>query len=289
MKKYYIHKYKKIKSKFENYNVMTIEETILAIINTGACVSRFGDGEFKWIAFNHRKGETFQENSYELSKRLKEVLLSNQKNHIICISPAFQGLDYCEQASKEYWQMELARCGKEWIKWLDKRKTYFNANISRFYMSDINKKLAKSRFDLLKKIWENKEILIVEGEKSRLGIGNDLFDNALSIERILAPSQNAFNKYDKILEKVLIYGKDKLVLIALGPTATVLAYDLSKYGFQAIDIGHVDIEYEWFLKGVTEKVSIKGKSVNEVAEQEVEELDKIYLEKYYSQVLDRVK
>ena len=41
--------------------------------------------------------------------------------------------------------------------------------------------------------------------------------------------------------------KNKLILIALGPTATVLSYDLYKLGYHVIDIGHADIEYEWFL------------------------------------------
>ena len=45
------------------------------------------------------------------------------------------------------------------------------------------------------------------------------------------------------------YGENKLILIALGPTATVLAYDLAKAGYWALDIGHLDLEYEWFLKG----------------------------------------
>ena len=40
-----------------------------------------------------------------------------------------------------------------------------------------------------------------------------------------------------------------MILIALGPTATVLAYDLAKAGYWALDIGHLDLEYEWFLKG----------------------------------------
>ena len=41
---------------------------------------------------------------------------------------------------------------------------------------------------------------------------------------------------------------NKLVLTAIGPTATVLAYDLSNKGYQAIDIGNLDVEYEWFLR-----------------------------------------
>lgn len=58
--------------------------------------------------------------------------------------------------------------------------------------------------------------------------------------------------------------KSKLILIALGPTATVLAYDLSSYGYQTLDIGHIDVEYEWFLKKATEKQPVKNKYIGEV-------------------------
>ena len=42
-----------------------------------------------------------------------------------------------------------------------------------------------------------------------------------SIQRIICPSENAFDEYDEIFEKILEYGKNKLILLALGPTATV--------------------------------------------------------------------
>lgn len=58
--------------------------------------------------------------------------------------------------------------------------------------------------------------------------------------------------------------KDGLVLAALGMTATVLCYDLAKKGYQAIDIGHVDVEYSWFLMGAKNKCPVPGKAVNEV-------------------------
>ena len=42
-------------------------------------------------------------------------------------------------------------------------------------------------------------------------------------------------------------------LLPLGPAATVLAYDLFKAGYQAIDVGHVDVEYEWWRMGAHKK------------------------------------
>ena len=49
----------------------------------------------------------------------------------------------------------------------------------------------------------------------------------------------------------------------MGPTATVLAYDLTKYGYQAVDIGHTDIEYELYLRNATKIIPIPYKYVNE--------------------------
>ena len=51
--------------------------------------------------------------------------------------------------------------------------------------------------------------------------------------------------------------------MALGPTATALAYDLSRFNIQALDLGHFDIEYEWFLAKADKKIPVKNKHVNE--------------------------
>lgn len=141
-------------------------------------------------------------------------------------------------------------------------------------------------FDSLKKIWADKDILLIEGEKSRLGVGNDLFNNTKSIRRILAPNRNAFDYYDPIIHEVQKYPPNEyLILLALGPTATVLAYDLAQKGYQAIDIGHVDIEYEWFRMGATQKVPIKNKFVNEAGGGKG--IGDIHDEKYKSEIVCR--
>ena len=71
----------------------------------------------------------------------------------------------------------------------------------------------------------------MEGEKTRLGVGNDLFDNTHSIKRITCPNKNAFAYYELLLQEVKKYSKDHLILLAIGPTATILAADLALSGF----------------------------------------------------------
>lgn len=80
--------------------------------------------------------------------------------------------------------------------------------------------------------------------------------------------------------------KNKLYLIALGHTATVLAYDMARLGFWAIDIGHVDIEYEWMRMGAKEKKAVPDKYVNEVPNGRIQtELDDPV---YLSQIIGKI-
>ena len=90
--------------------------------------------------------------------------------------------------------------------------------------------------------------MFIEGIHTGMGVGNDLFDNCRSIERILGPAENAIDKYQQIIEETCKQSKNKLILIALGPTATVLAYELNRLGYQAVDIGHIDLIYEGFIR-----------------------------------------
>jgi glycosyltransferase family protein len=129
--------------------------------------------------------------------------------------------------------------------------------------------------------------LIIEGEKSRLGVGNDLFNNSKSIKRILCPAENAFNVYDKIIYQTKKIDKSILILLALGPTSTVLAYDLYKLGFQVIDVGHIDIEYEWFLRKAKKRMKIRNKYVNEV-KGNTYKIENITDKKYYKEIISRI-
>lgn len=143
------------------------------------------------------------------------------------------------------------------------KHVFGDTQISRPYIAYKSSNNAKRVFPLLKKIWDGKDIIIVEGNKTRLGVGNDLFDNVLSVKRILAPAENAFSCYQSIIQEVVQIHNNELILIALGPTATVLAYEFTNLNMRALDLGHIDIEYEWFFQGCREHDAISGKYTNE--------------------------
>ena len=85
----------------------------------------------------------------------------------------------------------------------------------------------------------------------------------------------------------LLHGRQSCDLLALGPVATVMAYDLAKSGRKAVDIGHLDLEYEWFLRGEGVRVPIPHKYVNEI--DGGENVEDIHDEKYKSEIKIKVK
>lgn len=260
---YYLNKFKDtlIKVTIQAPVIKTIDETIDEIITNKCSVSRYGSGEVE-IILGYNIG--FQSANLQLADKLKQILISTDPDIIICLPDIFHSLENCNGSAQSYWSRYLFSTRWTWYKLTSREKVYYNAFITRLYLDWKDKTKCEGWFNKLKQIWHERDVVIVEGYQSRLGLGNDLFDNAQSIVRIVAPPENAFSKYEEIFNAVIKQEKTKIILLALGPTATVLAYDLHKEGYQAVDIGHIDVEYEWFLRKATSKMKIPYKYVNEV-------------------------
>lgn len=254
--------------KTEKLNIMNSEETIEYIIRNKCSVSRYGEGEI-WGIIDSRNMIGFQKRDEKLAKELERVLCNNNKNLLICLPYALNNISGRTKHSRSFWFNWSQENNQHTKTYMLISKTaginyrFGDTQISRPYMAYQNKKRASRQFSELKKIWEGRDVLIVEGKYTRLGVGNDILANTKSIHRILCPAENAFDKYESILTEIKKNYDNQLILIALGPTATVLASDLADYGVQAIDLGHIDIEYEWFLAGAEKHDSVEGKYVNE--------------------------
>lgn len=265
--------------------IKNIEETILKVIEEKCSVARYGDGEFN-IMFGN--SIDFQQYNERLAQKMKNILQLEDEKFMVCLAGELYDKNLgIKKDAKIYWANFIRKHRWRLGKLLKKDKIYYHTSMTRFYLHFNNKEKSYYYAELLKKIWENRDIVFVEGEKSRLGVGNDFFDNAKSIKRILCPVNQAFEYYDKIIQSVEKHiEKETLVLIALGPTATAMAYDLYLKGYQAVDIGHVDIEYEWMKMGATEKVAVKNKFTNEA--EDGKDIGEFVDEKYLLQIVDRV-
>ncbi len=263
--------------------VLSIEQTLDKIIKENLSVIRFGDGEISLI---DGIDLAFQKYDKDLAEKLKTILRTNKKGLLICIPEMWGKMNNFNKETFLFSIHHLFKHGSVWKSLLSLNQIYGDTFITRPYIPFDDKSQSSHIFQKLKSIWEAKDVVLIEGEKSRLGVGNDLFNGVKSIKRILCPAENAFTKYDKILMEAGKIDKHKLILISLGPTAKVLAYDLFLTGYRVIDIGHIDMEYEMFLKKENKRVKVKYKYFNEINERNPEDCkDK----KYLSQIIAHIK
>lgn len=274
-------------NRWEKPKVLSLSETLQYIVDHKSSICRYGDGEFN-IALGTAIG--FQHLTSNMSERMTQVLLSDDENILIAIPDIFGDLSMYGDFARPWWAEYRLKELPKLQKLLKSGRTYFNACCTRF-TSDYKEDQADTLIPIYRNIWNKRDIYIVEGEQTRIGVGNDLLDNAANVYRILAPTKNAYDAYDHIIASVKQHAPvGALVIIALGPTATIMAYDLAKMGYQALDLGHFDIQYEYHLRGIHTKEAIPGKYVNEAstAGQTVDD-SAITDKRYKASIIDTIK
>lgn len=251
------------KGKYKQPIIRSGLEAINRIVNENKSLIRFGDGEFEIMAGKNRP--IFQRYSEELAKRLQDVIQSKDDRILIAIANNYGDLDiYTDEvadAIREYMTEEV-RMFHNSVLQTDKK--YYDAYMFKSYFPYKDKSGTPDRVAQIKRIWDKRNVVLIEGDKTRTGCGNDLLDNVQSIQRILCPTIDAFAVYDEILEEAVKVEKDRLILLTLGPTAKVLAYDLVQEGYQVVDIGQIDMDYEWYQAGKEIRVPIDNKYVSQL-------------------------
>lgn len=253
--------------------IRSAEEAVEEIVKGKKSLVRFGDGEFAAM-MGQTRAKFHTQTDEGMALRLKEVLQNQREDVVTAIADNYGNLDAYTVSSQREIRAYMSPEVREFhSKVLLPGKIYYNAYLSRPYAMYADKGTSgpAERFQSLRKLWEGKKCVFIEGEKTRMGVGNDLFSNAGSIQRILAPAVNAFRVYDWLLAEAEKCSKEVVFLLALGPTATVLAYDLAVRGYQALDIGHLDLEYEWYLLGAEGRARVPHKYNNEYPDGELVE------------------
>lgn len=239
--------------KKNHIRIHSVDETIDELLTTNKSMVRFGDGEIALIRGHSLK---LQKAEPEISEGLKPILAYSYDDLIVTIPEIFGDLNMYVKKSRDFWKDHLFFNRKIYRDYCNKDRIYYNTTISRFYCTLSDKTQSKGWIEKIKLIWKDKDIVVVEGERSHNGVGNDLFCHANSVERIIGPASDAYYAVDKIFEYCKKYPKDRLFLISLGVAAKFLTQKLFLEGYRVIDIGNLDMEYEWYLAGASEKTAI---------------------------------
>lgn len=229
-------------------NVLDGDQTIDVLCKTKKSLARFGDGEILIIS---GKDIPFQQYDEKLAKRMQEILLNNNSNLMVGINHWYFFPKYdptANELSRNFALFSMPQARKTLMGYLDLSRDYCDAGFTTIR----NKKNVENDkfFKKIRTIWNKRDIVLVGCREAHQKMQYDLFDNASKENWIYVPNINAFSEYDTILRNVKKYSKDTIVILMAGPTSKVLAYDLSKAGYRALDLGHVAKSYDYYMRNV---------------------------------------
>lgn len=234
--------------------VHSIDETIDVLLHTEKSMVRFGDGEIVMI----RGGDLMlQKASPKIAEGLAEILAYSFDDLIVTIPGIFETLSDHHRESRQFWRDHLLFNRKTYETYCNPDRVYYSTFVSRCYYYAADRSGCGAQFAKIRKIWENRDIVVVEGERTHNGVGNDLLDTARSIERIICPPSNAYEAIPAILDACMTYGRDRLFLLSVGVAAKFLAVELFRQGYRVLDIGNLDMEYEWFVRHSPGKMKLE--------------------------------
>lgn len=228
-------------------NILTPMQTLERLENDQVGMVRFGDGELMLL---EGKDIPFQQYDSVLAEKLFDILKAKDDRCMICIPHYYfyHDLEQLLPIQRRFLLEMGVKYRNEFVKYCSTDALYGDTGVTQLF--EIYDYFEFDEFyGRIEKIISKYDVVCVCGEGTLNNFQYNLLEFAKTQAYIYCPRKNAFEQYDKILQKCLAVEKDKLILAALGPTAKVLVWDLVQNGYQAWDIGHLLKDYDMARRG----------------------------------------
>lgn len=218
-------------------NIMNSIDSIDFIIKNKISVARIGDGEIV--------NEIVGKRCYfpELKERLIKILMEGSNSKCLVCTNAFFPADqniklFLRKVAAFYWIKVITLETFKTLKFT-KNGMYGDAYcFLNYFKENDSKDVVEQKKKYIRKIWDKRKILFVVNKNSPVVNDTTEFCDTKEKAYIYGPAAGAFSEYERIMKEIKQYDKDWLIYIELGPCATILAYELSKLGYQALDMGN---------------------------------------------------
>lgn len=225
------------------WTVLDEHETMRRVRDERLSLARFGDGEIKLCRGGSCKTQTADP---VLAKRLRNILKADEPRCLVAV-PNIWGA----RETKPFWRSYRDGVNAQFYR---PGAVYGSSFVSRPDSAPwIN---SDAYWGLVRSIWQDRSVVLVTGsKKGRQFLDSGMLSNASKVcAAVDVPRQNAWSAHDRLLDEasdmasVLV---DPVVVLALGATSTVMAYELARRGIQALDLGHMGLFYREWLHGRT--------------------------------------
>lgn len=208
-------------------------ETLEAVL-AGASIARYGDGEFNLA----RGGSCVSQVPIPaLALELQQILIAKHKECLI-------GIPTMDPAGPKYRQW--VGYTQRFAEFLSPKKRYYSAFISRPDSAADNVN-TQEFYDKVESLWRDQDVTLV-GNGRRSLTEPKLALAARSVKFLQCSFAHSYDDIDMLYQGCIKAGNQRVILCA-GPTATCLAFRLSKVGMHAIDLGHLGMFWRRYEDG----------------------------------------
>ena len=198
------------------------ERATIEAAHQGMSIARYGDGELK-IALG--KDAKSQAGNPHLAARLRQILAASSPRCLVCIpnigSDATPKLDFWRQYRDDRF-VRLYRGGPYGSAFITRPDSAPWIDVPDYWQRVID-------------LWRGQDVVLVRGSSKSLTAADLVL--AKSVDEIVASRQHAWADAPGIMGRMV--GEKRRVLLCLGASATVMAFDLAAMGVQALDLGHI--------------------------------------------------
>lgn len=212
-------------------------QTLRTVVNTRCSLARIGDGEIKLMLEHSCKG---QQADPGLGKQLRRIAERGSDDAVLVGIPRVYGSALRNHHKAAFWD----RYATEERSAFYRGRLYHSSFVTRpdhFPVLDCPEFWA-----LWRSIWQDRPVLYVKGCTTPEPRVPEMLDNACLVDPMPAPPRDAWAAHDALLADCRTWAAahgDGVVVLCLGPTATVLAAELGRLGHQACDLGHAPSYY----------------------------------------------
>lgn len=200
--------------------VLSEDETLDRAL-AGDSIARYGDGE---LSLALGGSCVFQKPNPVLARELVKILTRPRPNLLVCIPNI-------EAPTKKSWR----KYGEDRFRSLYNDGPYGSAFITR---PDSAPWIDRPDYwEKLSRLWIGKDVTLVQG--TQVSLREAQLQGAASVRVVRGPGEDAFTEIDRIDEE--IGTPPGPVLLCLGPTATILAWRLSRRNVHGVDLGHIGL------------------------------------------------
>ena len=219
--------------------IMDEYQTIHYLLANRASIARYGDGELKLCLGKSAKSQISDE---MMQHRLKKILKSSDNAKcVVGIPRIYSDGDFVRMSERKggFWKKYS---GGRFSSLYNQNKMYGSAFITRPDAApDIDK---VEYYDLVKSIWRDRDVLVMHGEGTGFLKRISILETAKTYEVMQGPIRDAFSEHYNLMTMLLNSSDpETVILLSLGPEATILAYDLAEKNRQALDLGHMGMFY----------------------------------------------